>query len=170
MQACFAISKPKERTHRLCTIEDGWVERFGQDILISFKRVLARERLIQELKVDEPYPLSSLDAFSPDSFLEKVNNANRSRLICGNPTENLQTIATERHLKFGIDFGAGFSVGLFRSKRKSPLRPSHRAQAPVELLCLHLLVFCERGVCRSNDSQHRPFQEIVWHADARILR
>src|SRR5438477_578618 len=35
--------------HRLCTIEDGWVERFGRDVLISFKRVLAREHLIQEL-------------------------------------------------------------------------------------------------------------------------
>ncbi len=35
--------------HRLCTLEDGWVERFGRDVLISFKRVLARERLIQEL-------------------------------------------------------------------------------------------------------------------------
>src|SRR5262245_26172576 len=31
--------------HRLCTIEDGWVERFGcDDVLLSFKRVLARER------------------------------------------------------------------------------------------------------------------------------
>src|SRR5438270_10459433 len=41
-----------ERTdaHRLCTMEDGWVERFGHDILISFKRVLVRERLIHELK------------------------------------------------------------------------------------------------------------------------
>lgn len=36
--------------HRLCTIEEGWVERFGRDILISFKRVLARERLVQELE------------------------------------------------------------------------------------------------------------------------
>jgi hypothetical protein len=36
--------------HRLCTMENGWVERFGRDILISFKRVLVRERLIQELK------------------------------------------------------------------------------------------------------------------------
>src|SRR6266487_2546249 len=36
--------------HRLCTIEDGWVERFGHDVLISFKTVLARELLIQELR------------------------------------------------------------------------------------------------------------------------
>src|SRR4029453_15511078 len=37
-------------THRLCTIEDGWVERFGRDVLISFKRVLAREQLLEELQ------------------------------------------------------------------------------------------------------------------------
>src|SRR2546430_17074321 len=36
--------------HRLCTIEDGWVERFGSDVLLSFKRVLARERLLEELQ------------------------------------------------------------------------------------------------------------------------
>ena len=36
--------------HRLCTIEDGWVERFGSDVLISFKRVFARERLLEELQ------------------------------------------------------------------------------------------------------------------------
>src|SRR2546423_13444356 len=35
--------------HRLCTIGGGWVERFGRDILISFKKTAARERLFQEL-------------------------------------------------------------------------------------------------------------------------
>jgi 23S rRNA (cytosine1962-C5)-methyltransferase len=36
--------------HRLCTIEDGWVERFGNDVLISFKTVLARDRLLEGLQ------------------------------------------------------------------------------------------------------------------------
>src|SRR5437899_10879051 len=36
--------------YRLCTIDEGWVERFGRDILISFKRVLARDRLLAELQ------------------------------------------------------------------------------------------------------------------------
>ena len=35
--------------HRLCTTGDGWVERFGRDILISFKKARARERLTREL-------------------------------------------------------------------------------------------------------------------------
>ena len=37
-------------SHRLCTIEDGWVERFGTDVLISFKRMFVRERLLEELQ------------------------------------------------------------------------------------------------------------------------
>ena len=31
--------------HRLCTTDDGWVERFGREILISYKEPAARERL-----------------------------------------------------------------------------------------------------------------------------
>ena len=64
--------------HRLCTIEDGWVERFGQDILISFKRVLARERLLAELQSwTSSVGFRTLDAFSQGSSREKVKSANR---------------------------------------------------------------------------------------------
>src|SRR5438874_10197156 len=105
--------------HRLCTMEDGWVERFGHDILISFKRVLVRERLIQELKEwadGIPFKFERIFArFVP----RKSEQREPPRLICGNPTENLQAIATERRLKFGIDFGAGFSVGLFPDQREN---------------------------------------------------
>ena len=36
--------------HRLCTADNGWVERFGRDILISFRTTAARERSIAGLK------------------------------------------------------------------------------------------------------------------------
>jgi 23S rRNA (cytosine1962-C5)-methyltransferase len=105
--------------HRLCTIEDGWVERFGRDVLISFKRVLVRERLIQELKDSVnsiPFKFERIFArFVP----RKSERREPPRLICGDPAENLQTIAIERSLKFGIDFGAGFSVGLFPDQREN---------------------------------------------------
>ena len=32
--------------YRLWTIADGWVERLGRDVLVSFKNQAARERLI----------------------------------------------------------------------------------------------------------------------------
>lgn len=118
--------------HRLCTIEGGWVERFGPDILISFKRVLVRERLIQELKEwanGIPFKFERIFArFVP----RKSEQREPPRLICGNPAENLQTIATERRLKFGIDFAAGFSVGLFPDQREN--RSFVRQIAPKRLL------------------------------------
>ncbi|PYK74112.1 MAG: hypothetical protein DME39_08340, partial [Verrucomicrobia bacterium] len=54
------------------------------------------------------------------------------RLIFGDPGKNLQTIATERHLKFGIDFGAGYSPGLFLDQREN--RRYVRHIAPRRLL------------------------------------
>jgi 23S rRNA (cytosine1962-C5)-methyltransferase len=118
--------------HRLCTMEDGWVERFGGDILISFKGVLVRERLIQELKEwanDIPFKFERIFArFVP----RKSEQRDPPRLIYGNPAESLQTIATERCLKFGIDFGAGFSAGLFPDQREN--RSFVRHIAPKRLL------------------------------------
>jgi 23S rRNA (cytosine1962-C5)-methyltransferase len=118
--------------HRLCTIEDGWVERFGRDVLISFKRVLARERLIQELQ-----SWASTVGFEFGRifarFVPRKNEERESpRLIFGDPAENLQPVATERHLKFGIDFGTGYSVGFFVDQREN--RRHVRHVAPRRLL------------------------------------
>jgi 23S rRNA (cytosine1962-C5)-methyltransferase len=118
--------------HRLCTMEDGWVERFGPDILISFKRVLVRDRLIQELKEWANNISFSLGRVFARFAPRKSEQREPPNLICGNPAENLQTSATERHLKFGIDFGAGFSVGLFTDQREN--RSYVRHIAPKRLL------------------------------------
>jgi 23S rRNA (cytosine1962-C5)-methyltransferase len=117
--------------HRLCTIEDGWVECFGRDVLISFKSVLARERLIQELQSwtsTVRFEFGRIFA----RFVPRKNEERESpRLIFGDPVENL-TIATERHLKFGVDFGAGYSVGFFVDQREN--RRHVRHIAPKRLL------------------------------------
>jgi 23S rRNA (cytosine1962-C5)-methyltransferase len=105
--------------HRLCTVENGWVERFGQDILISFKTVLVRERLLQELKEWANNTRFKYGRIFARFVPRKSEQREPPRLICGDPAENLQTIATERSLKFGIDFSAGFSVGLFPDQREN---------------------------------------------------
>jgi len=105
--------------HRLCTIADGSVERFGRDILISFKSVLARERLIQELKSWANTVPFEFGRIFVRFVSRKSEEREPPRLICGDPAENLQTIASERHLKFGIDLGAGFSPGLFPDQREN---------------------------------------------------
>jgi 23S rRNA (cytosine1962-C5)-methyltransferase len=118
--------------HRLCTIEDGWVERFGCDVLISFKRVLARERLIQELQSWATTVRFECGRIFARFVPRKSDEREPPRLISGDPGENLRTIATERHLKFGIDFGAGYSAGLFLDQREN--RRYVRHIAPRRLL------------------------------------
>src|SRR5882724_4890159 len=118
--------------YRLCTIEAGWVERFGQDILISFKRVLARERLLAELQSWTSSAGFDLGRIFARFVPRKGEEREPPRLIVGDPVENLQTIATERHLKFGIDFGTGYSPGLFLDQREN--RRYVRHIAPKRLL------------------------------------
>jgi 23S rRNA (cytosine1962-C5)-methyltransferase len=130
--------------HRLCTVGDGWVERFGSDVLISFKKVLARERLIQELP-----SWAKIVRFDVGRiFARFIPRRNEEReppsLIFGDPHGNLQTIAIERHLKFGIDFGAGYSVGLFVDQREN--RRYVRHIAPKRLLNCFAYT-CSFSVC-----------------------
>jgi 23S rRNA (cytosine1962-C5)-methyltransferase len=105
--------------HRLCTIDNGWAERFGHDVVISFRTTAARDRLIAELKewtISVNFQIGRVFA----RFLPKKNEERETpKLIIGNEGETLQTIATEHHLKFGIDFGAGYSVGLFIDQREN---------------------------------------------------
>jgi len=118
--------------HRLCTIDDGWVERFGNDILISHRRVLARERLIKELQSWT----SSVGFAVRRVFVRFVPRKSEQReaphLIIGDPDDALQTVVSERHLRFGIDFGTGYSPGLFLDQREN--RRYVRHIAPRRLL------------------------------------
>src|SRR6266496_2819838 len=118
--------------HRLCTIEDGWVERFGHDVLISFKTVLARERLIQELRSWATTVRFEFGRIFARFVPRKNEEREAPLLIFGDAGENLRTIATERHLKFGIDFRAGYSAGLFADQREN--RRYVRHIAPKRLL------------------------------------
>ncbi len=118
--------------YRLCTFQDGWVERFGSDVLISFKTVLARQQLLESV---ETWARSSgiqvRRVFA--RFISRKNEQREPpRLIIGDPSESFRTIATEWHLKFGIDFGTGYSPGLFLDQREN--RRYVRHIAPKHLL------------------------------------
>lgn len=104
---------------RLYSSPDGWVERFGVDVLISHKTDEALERLkahlfLWALNVDFTFRR----VFA--RFLPK-QNADREapRLVLGDRGANLQSTAQERTLRYGIDFAAGYSVGLFIDQREN---------------------------------------------------
>jgi 23S rRNA (cytosine1962-C5)-methyltransferase len=118
--------------YRLCTVEEGWVERFGSDVLISFKRVLARERLLEELQTWADWVGFAVRRVFARFVPTKNERRELPALVVGDPSENLQTIATERNLRFGIDFGTGYSPGLFLDQREN--RRYVRHIAPRRLL------------------------------------
>jgi 23S rRNA (cytosine1962-C5)-methyltransferase len=104
---------------RLCTCPDGWVERFGVDVLISHKTDAALERLKTELclwALNVDFKFRRVFA----RFLPK-HNADREAptMILGDPDTNVQSTALERTLSYAIDFSAGYSVGLFVDQREN---------------------------------------------------
>ena len=105
--------------HRLSTVDNGWAERFGRDVLISFRNDAARDRLAAELHTwTKSVDFTIERVFG--RFLPKKNEERETpKLLSGSQSESLQTVATENRLKFGIDFGAGYSVGLFVDQREN---------------------------------------------------
>lgn len=118
--------------HRLSTASDGSVERFGRDILISYQSTATRQRLTAEFSTwNEKANLEFNRIFA--RFLPKQSEAReKPYLLLGRASQELRTIVTERKLKFGIDFGAGYSVGLFLDQREN--RSYIRKIAPRRLL------------------------------------
>jgi 23S rRNA (cytosine1962-C5)-methyltransferase len=104
---------------RLCTSPDGWVERYGVDVLISHKTDAALEGLKTELclwALNVGFSFRRVFA----RFLPRQNAEREApTLILGDPDTNLQSTALERNLCYAIDFSAGYSVGLFIDQREN---------------------------------------------------
>jgi 23S rRNA (cytosine1962-C5)-methyltransferase len=105
--------------HRLCTADDGWVERFGPDILVSYKNAPAQDRLTMELYFwQKSVEFAFLRVFA--RFLPKKNEEReKPLLVFGNQQANLETMVTEQHLNYKVDFAAGYSVGFFIDQREN---------------------------------------------------
>jgi 23S rRNA (cytosine1962-C5)-methyltransferase len=122
----------KTEAYRLCTKPDGWVERYGADVLVSYKTEIARDDILAEL--DEWALLAgerfqrAFGRFLPKQNVERIP----PQLIQGDPGASLQSTVLERDVCFTIDFGAGYSSGLFLDQREN--RQFVRRSAPRRLL------------------------------------
>ena len=119
-------------THRLCTTDLAWVERFGRELLISYKREAERERLTVELYFwQKSLDFDFLRIYG--RFLPKKNEEReKPKLFFGDEQANPHTTATEHSLKYAIDFDAGYSVGFFIDQREN--RRYLRQLAPARVL------------------------------------
>jgi 23S rRNA (cytosine1962-C5)-methyltransferase len=127
-----AFAAEQTDAYRLCTCDDGWVERYGSDVLLSYKTEVAHERLMTELHL---WSLSAEFKFTRifARFLPR-QNARRAapKLVQGDAGSSLQSIVTERQLRYGIDFESGYSIGLFIDQREN--RSYVRSLQPKTLL------------------------------------
>ncbi len=118
--------------HRLFSAPDVWVERLGSDVLISFKHDAARDAALAGLREWESRSgFESGRVFS--RFLPR-QNAERVApvLLAGDPAASLETVVTERGVRYALDFGAGYSAGLFIDQRSN--RAHAAQQAPKRML------------------------------------
>jgi 23S rRNA (cytosine1962-C5)-methyltransferase len=118
--------------YRLWTIADGWVERLGRDVLISFKNQAARQRLTTEYFLwAEAMGFNAQRMF--ERFLPKRNQERQApKLILGDSNISSRSVVMERGLRFEIDFSSGYSVGLFIDQREN--RSFVRKSAPKRML------------------------------------
>ena len=118
--------------YRLWTIADGWVERLGRDVLVSFKNQAARERLTTEYFLwAEAMGFNAQRMF--ERFLPKRNQERQTpKLILGDSNIGSRSVVMERGLRFEIDFSGGYSVGLFIDQREN--RSFVRKSAPKQML------------------------------------
>ncbi len=127
-----AFAAEQTDAYRLCTFDDGWAERFGGDVLISYKTEVARERLATEFHL---WAMSVEFEFTRifARFLPKQNSErDLPRLLLGAPDLDLKTNTLERAVRFGVDFASGYSVGLFVDQREN--RSFVRREKPRTLL------------------------------------
>jgi 23S rRNA (cytosine1962-C5)-methyltransferase len=118
--------------HRLFSSPTAWVERLGRDVLISFKTDAARDEAFAGLRDWE-----SRTGFRSDRVFSRFlprQNAERVApvLMAGDPAASLESVVSERGVFYGIDFGAGYSAGLFIDQRAN--RSRLRRLSPKQML------------------------------------
>ncbi len=111
------FSEESTNAHRLSSNSEAWVERFDGDILISYKSEAMRDQMLEQFHL-----WADSQGFRYQRVFGKhlpKQNAERNApiLIEGDPQLSMQTVAMENGLRFGLDFAAGYSAGLFIDQR-----------------------------------------------------
>ena len=127
-----AFAAAGTNAHRLGSSSGGWAERLAEDVLLSYK---SESTLADLLTGMEAYcatsgwnPARVFTRFMPTQNADRVSPELRS----GDATLPLTTTVTETRIRYGLDFGAGYSHGLFLDQRLN--RAKIQALRPKRLL------------------------------------
>lgn len=124
-----ALDAEKTNAHRVGTSDAGWIERFGDDYLISAPSAVVAEAMQRDLEVF----CERLEVLPRRIFFRKLvkqpGEIDVPVLLGGLDDLSAQVLVLERGLRAMVDFEAGYSVGWFCDQRlnrawlESELRP-----------------------------------------------
>lgn len=113
--AAFAAAETD--AHRIVSSPTGWIERFGPDVLLSYKDEATRDTLLagfREWTASQQFiPRRIFGKFLPLQNIERA----APTLLEGDDSLPLITSIFENGIRYGLDFGAGYSAGLFIDQR-----------------------------------------------------
>ncbi len=117
-----ALTANGTTAYRLASTHGGWVERLGEDVLISYQDNPALEALTDGLT-----RWLTLTHWQPTRLFHRFlprQNTERSApvLYTGDPGLPLTTVVTEANVRYCLDFAAGYSHGLFLDQRSNRAR------------------------------------------------
>ncbi len=118
--------------HRMFSCADGWVERLADDVLISHKTDAALDAIRESLA-----EWSAVNCWQPRRVFGKLlpkQNEDRDPplLLSGDTALPLLGEVRENGIRYGLDFAAGYSAGLFLDQRMN--RALMRRAAPRRML------------------------------------
>ena len=114
---CEAFEAAGTTAHRIASGPDGWVERLGADAMISHKSDAALDELAAGLStwcaLGKWQPTRVYARYLPLKNAERVSPI----LYSGDDSLPITTVVTEAGIRYGLDFGSGYSHGLFLDQR-----------------------------------------------------
>lgn len=127
-----AFEAAETNAYRLHTSPGAWVERLGVDVLVSYKSDAARDATLAEFDA-----WSQESGFRPErvfTWFIPRQNAERIAPVLerGDAGASLESVVSEAGVRYGIDFAAGYSAGLFIDQRAN--RAFLRGMAPRRVL------------------------------------
>jgi len=118
----LALAREGTDAHRLASGTEAWLERFGLDLLLSHQTEGGRDMLLAELD-----QRCALYGFQPRRVFGKYLPHHASErgapvLLHGDASLPMETEVQEAGIRFGLDFAAGYSAGLFIDQRANRAR------------------------------------------------
>ncbi len=108
--------------HRLYSEPEAWIERLGNDALVSARDETLLEPLAAALESWAAAHHIEIRRVFGRHLPKSPGGRNAPRLLQGDPNLPLETVVTEYGARFGIDFAAGYSAGLFLDQRHNRAR------------------------------------------------